>query len=421
MKFKYIFLILILTHCLSLSGQEQNSLQQLRASIPLSYAQQDSIYSEILDESRKINIYLPESFHEASEEHQYPVLVLLEDEFFYMTSGVVKHLSSVERMPETIVVSILDMSYIPTVYTNGSTFWPAEKLSDENPGPFTKHLKEELFPYLESNYRANDFRMIIGLSWTSVYALHTFVKEPGLFDAHIAVAAGDILGMGYDAGERFIDLIAGEVKNHPGRKNYLYITSSDGDGGGNSPEIGEHLVELDRILSPLESENFQYVSKLFPNEGHYDVALPALIEALGMIFPKEEWFARYRDMVNKPGNAIDNIDKYYERLSKKYGFRILPRAERWNSVNRLSWIGPYLIRQGRVAEGIEIIERWVELRPNSPLALNELAKAYENSNRIEKAIVTLSKAYELSCQLKLPGSEQYLNHLEKLKTNANKQ
>jgi predicted alpha/beta superfamily hydrolase len=419
MKFNYLFLSIVLLnfHSLILVGQvsQQNPLTSL------SFAQQDSFYSEVLNENRKMNIYLPESFHEVSNNHTYPVLLLLEDEFFYMVSGVVKHLSSVERMPETIVVSILDMSYIPTVSTNGSTFWPTEKLSDQNPDPFTKHLKEELFPYLKSKYRANDFGLIMGLSFTSIYVHHTFVQEPGLFDAHIAIASGDILGMGYKEGERFIDLIADEVKNHPGRKNYLYVTSADGDGGGNSPEIGENLIELDSILSPLESENFKYISKLFPNEGHYDVALPALIEALGMVFPKKEWFARYRNIVNEPGNAMHNIDKYYERLSKKYGFQILPRAERWNSGNRLSLIGPYLIKQERVAEGIEILERCVELRPSSPHSFYELAKAYENDNQIEKAIVTLSKAHELSCQLELPSSEQYLNHLKKLKKNANKQ
>ncbi|MGS2764424.1 alpha/beta hydrolase-fold protein [Sinomicrobium sp. M5D2P9] len=419
MKFNYLFLSIVLLnfHSLVLVGQ----VSQQNSSTPLGFAQQDSFYSEALNENRKMHIYLPESFHEVSNDHTYPVLLLLEDEFFYMVSGVVKHLSSVERMPETIVVSILDMSYIPAVYTNGSTFWPTEKLADQNPDPFTKHLKEELFPYLRSKYRANDFRLIMGLSFTSIYVHHTFVKEPGLFDAHIAIASGDILGMGYTEGERFIDLIADEVKNHPGRKNYLYVTSADGDGGGNSPEIGENLIELDSILSPLESENFKYISKLFPDEGHYDVALPALIEALGMVFPKKEWFARYRNIVNEPGNAMHNMDKYYERLSKKYGFQILPRAERWNSGNRLSLIGPYLIKQERVAEGIEILERCVELRPNSPHFFYELAKAYENDNQIEKAMVTLSKAYELSRQLELPSSEQYLNHLEKLKKNANKQ
>ncbi len=416
MKFSYLilgFISLNLTNALSQVSEQQQA-------ISLRSTYRDSLYSDALNENREINIYLPESVHEASDDHTYPVLVLLEDEFFHMVSGVVKHLSSVERMPETIVVSILDMSYIPKVYTNGSTFWRTDVLSDENPDPFTKHLEAELFPFLKTKYRANDFRIIMGLSPTSLYTLHTFVKEPELFDAHIAIAAGDMLGMGYNPGERFIDLIADEVKNYSGRKRYLYVTSADSDGGGESPEIAKNLVELDRILSPLKSEEFQYISRIFPDEGHYDVALPALIEALNLIFPKQEWSANYRNLVGEPGKAIDNIDKYYGKLSEKYGFKILPKAQRWNSVNRLSWIGPYLIRQNRVAEGIEIMERWVELRPKSPVALNELAKAYENSAQVEKAIKTLSKAYELSRRLQLPDSEQYLERLKKLEKDNDK-
>lgn len=416
MKFSYLilgFISLNLTDALSQVSEQQQA-------ISLRSTYRDSLYSDALNENREINIYLPESVHEASDDHTYPVLVLLEDEFFHMVSGVVKHLSSVERMPETIVVSILDMSYIPKVYTNGSTFWRTDVLSDENPDPFTKHLEAELFPFLKAKYRANDFRIIMGLSPTSLYTLHTFVKEPELFDAHIAIAAGDMLGMGYNPGERFIDLIADEVKNYSGRKRYLYVTSADSDGGGESPEIAKNLVELDRILSPLKSEEFQYISRIFPDEGHYDVALPALIEALNLIFPKQEWSANYRNLVGEPGKAIDNIDKYYGKLSEKYGFKILPRAQRWNSVNRLSWIGPYLIRQNRVAEGIEIMERWVELRPKSPVALNELAKVYENSAQVEKAIKTLTRAYELSRRLQLPDSEQYLERLKKLRKDIDK-
>lgn len=415
MKFKYIFVILTLLSNERLLGQRNNTLQ-FKASTSLSFAQQDSMYSKILNANRKINIYLPDSFHDDSEDHQYPVLLLLEDEFFYMVSGVVKHLSSVERMPQAIVVSILEMSYIPTVYTNGSTFWPTEQLSDEDPDLFTRHLRDELFPYLESNYRANNFRMIMGLSATSIYTLHTFVKEPALFDAHIAIAAGDILGMGYNKGERFIELVAKEVENSQEKKRYLYVTSSDSDVGGNSLEIGENLVEFERVLSPFRSENFRFISKVFSNEGHYDVALPALMEALDLIFPKVEWSARYRDIVSQPGNAMKNIDYYYERLSEKYGFRILPRSERWNSINRLSWIGPYLIRQGRISEGIEIIERWIDYRPKSVNALTELAKAHENNNQLKKAIEAMSKAYALSVKLKLPDSEQYLNRMENLKS-----
>lgn len=396
------------------AGQELSS-----TSIPLNYAQQDAFHSKVLGKERKFNIYLPESFHEASAEHTYPVLILLEDEFFHMVSGVVRHLSSVERMPETIVVSILEMSYMPTVYTNGSTFWPMKQLSDEDPDPFTKHLKEELFPYLKASYRANDFRMIMGLSPTSVYTFHTFVKEPGLFNVHIAIAAGDMLGMGYEEGERFIDLLSNEVQNTPDKKRYLYVTSPDSDAGSHSPEIKENIEELNRILGNYRSENFAFVSRVFPNEGHYDVALPALLEALDLIFPKDDWSARYRDMVSAPGNALENIDAYYQELSAKYGFAVLPRAERWNSVNRLSWIGPYLLRQGRTAEGIEILERRAAYRPKSTSALEELAQAYQAANELEKALATITRAYNLSKELGSQNSQHYLVQLEALKKEIN--
>lgn len=414
MKIRIIFIVIILLlfHA-KVTGQEVNRSLDY-ASSPLRHAQQDIIHSSILGESRKFNIYLPESFYNVSNEHKYPVLVLLEDEFFFMVSGVVKHLSSVERMPETIVVSILDMSYMPTVYTNGSTFWPAEQLSDENPDVFTRHLKEELFPYLKANYRANNFRMIMGLSSTSVYALHTFVKEPELFNAHIAIAAGDMLGMGYKPGERFIDLISNEVKKASGKKRHLYITSAEADGVV-SPEIKANLEELNSELTPFRSENFKFISKIFPDEGHYDLALPALPEALDLIFPKEEWSVRYRDIVGKPGNAMKNLDDYYQQLSTKYGFTVLPRAERWNSVNRLSWIGPYLIRQGRITEGIEIIERWAEYCPESSHALSELARAYEANKALDKALTTMTRAYNLSKEQGSQEAQHYLQQLEEMK------
>src|SRR5690606_37790003 len=249
----WIFAVLAI---LQVQAQEPDPPME-KTSSPLSFAHRDTFHSTILGEKREFNIHLPESFHKASEEHTYPVLVLLEDEFFYMVSGVVKHLSAVERMPEAIVVSILDMSYMPAVYTNGSTFWPTEQLSDEDPEPFSRHLKEELFPYLEEKYRANNFRMVMGLSPTTLYAFHTLVKEPRLFDAHIAIAAGDMLGMGYKSGERVIDLISDEVRKCPPYDRYLYVTSSDSD-GSDSPEIRENIEELNQAFAACGCDTFKF-------------------------------------------------------------------------------------------------------------------------------------------------------------------
>lgn len=381
---------------------------------PVNFGFQITFESEIFDQTRTINIALPQSFDEASKEHIYPVFILLEDEFFQMVSGVVKHLSSVERIPEMIVVSIKNEPSAPTIHTNGSNFWPGPQLVGENHDQFTDHIRNELIPYLKDEFRANDFHVVMGLSYTSIYVLHSFVKEPNLFDAHIAIAAGDILGMGYSEGERFIDLIESEIKGRSDKKRYLYITSADADGGGKAPEIKENLEELDRKLYHLENQNLKFFSGIYPNEGHYDVALPGLMNALAIIFPKKQWFARYRDIVAQPGDALQNLDNYYDKLSKAYGFQILPRAERWNSVNRLSWIGPRLVKQGRITEGIAIIERWVQYQPYSHIALAELSSAYQVAGDLDKSKLALKHAIQLVKGTQPEVVQEYLVRLKRL-------
>lgn len=415
---KNIFRILLFFWaCNPLSAQlaEYEKPKAAEEPVPLVFAQQHSIYSNLMEQKRSFNISVPESYHHSSTQHTYPVLLLLENEFFQLVSGVVKHLGSVERMPETLVVSLVDEHVTPTVYTNGSNFWPMESLPGSDPTTFTKHLDKELFPYLRERFRANDFHMVMGVSYSSIYVLHSLVSEPNLFDAHIAIAAGDMLGMGYKSEEKFIDLIEAKIKSDADQKRYIYITSADADSAGGAAEIAVNLNTLNSRLSAYSSNNLKYFSGIYPDEGHYDVTLPALVDALEMIFPKEKWFAKYREIIQMPGPAMDNLDVYYHKLSSEYGFEILPRADRWNSVNRLSWIGPYLLRNGEVVEAIEVIERWVKYRPESLAALDQLAKAYEANGNYDKSLSTLQKAYNLAVVLNSDEAGSYRKEMARIK------
>src|SRR5690606_24292816 len=137
--------------------------------------------------------------------------------------------------------------------------------------------------------------------------------------------------------------------------------------------------------------------------------------------PRDEWAVRYRDIVNRPSNAMRHIDDHSRGRSIEYGVRILPRAARGNSVNRLGWLGPYVRRQGRIAEGVEVIERWSAYRPKSTAALDELAKGYEAANELEKALAAKMRAYDLSIASGSPQAQQYLSELEALKLKINSQ
>lgn len=66
-------------------------------------------------------------------------------------------------------------------------------------------------------------------------------------------------------------------------------------------------------------------------------------------------------------------------------------------------------------EAIEILERWVEYRPKSTLALSELAKAYESNNEFTKAIPALARASEISSEWSMEESNGYQTRIDQLK------
>jgi hypothetical protein len=55
-----------------------------------------------------------------------------------------------------------------------------------------------------------------------------------------------------------------------------------------------------------------------------------------------------------------------------HSITILPKADRWNSVNCLRWVSGQLPKEHRIQEAIEVATRWVKYRPNSAPAKQKL-------------------------------------------------
>lgn len=386
----FCYLLLLLFSHSVLLAQSGVGIETL-SSTPLELGQRIKFRSEILNETRMMNIRLPESFYEVSEDHVYPVLLIdgtHGDQFFSTVSGMVRHLSSVSRMPETIVISFHDnMIYAPHVHSNG--MWTSREILDygADPESFRRHLEEELFPYLKEQFRAADYRMIMGVSGSSLMTLHSFAKMPDLFDAHFLYAAADMIGMGYEAGKTFIDAFEDRMKAKPDGKGQLYVSVAEDDvlRGAHEGAYKKNMDALRDRLSPYTTENFKLKVEVIPQEGHYDSVLKGLLSALEMVFPHDQWSPKFRDLIKEPGNAMDNIDAFHQRLSETYGFPILPKAERWNSVNCLRFIGGKLLRDGRVKEAVEVFERRVAYRPRLAAAWNSLAEALKADGQTDRA------------------------------------
>ncbi len=418
MKQSYHTLFLSIILMLITAGLTAQELQIQKASKPLIHGNQLTIYSEILQESRTLNVYLPESFHEASKEHTYPILMLSGShghQFFHMITGLIKHLSYVNRMPECVVVSVADGKYYaPNVYTNGMWSSRGQIEFDADPDLYVKHLTQELFPFFKKNYRTNDYRMIVGVSGSSVFPLHTFAKVPGLFQAHITVATADMIGMGYEEGKTFIDAFEQAMKDNPKQKAILYLGIAADDMTWN-PKYQTNIDNLNNALLPFTSKQLRLKTEVIPNEGHYDCIIKAMLSAVEMIFPKQKWSPKFREIIKQPGDALANIDAVHQKLSDEYGFTVLPKAERWNNVNCLRFIGGKLMRDGRTEEAIRIMERRAKYRPKSAAARSGLSEAFEADGQLTAAIKVQEETIQLARRNNSESLPTYQDRLTDLK------
>ncbi len=420
---KRIHYLSFLICVLGLAYHETMAQNQLDfyASKSIDYGLQVSLYSEILQESRTLNVYLPESFYEASEEHTYPLLMISGDhghQFFHMITGLVKHLSYVNRMPECVVISVAEgRYYAPNVYTNG--MWSSRGQIEFNADPdlYVKHLENELFPLLKNKYRVNSYRMIVGVSGSSVFPLHSLAKVPGLFNAHITVATADMIGMGYEEGKTFIEAFNKSMLEHPTQKSIFYLGIASDDMTW-SPKYQINIDKLNNSLAPFIDKQLKLKTEIIPNEGHYDAMIKAMLSAMEMIFPKSKWSPKFREIIKKPGDAMANIDAVHQKLSDEYGFKVLPKAERWNNVNCLRFIGGKLMKDGRTAEAVTVMQRRVKYRPRLPAARHSLSEALEANGELIQSIEAQEEAIALARRFDKENLHRYEERLEALKSSS---
>jgi len=355
---------------------------------PINIGEQITFKSEVLGTDEVINIYLPNDFAQSSSAMTYPVIFINDghgEQFFHALTGIVNHLSSVDRMPKSIVVSLNSGGHIPEIFTNG--MWTArDKIGPYgNPNKYLKHLESELFPYLEENYRANKHRTIIGVSGSSLFPLYSFTHATNMFNAHLFLASSDMIGMGYKKGETIIDAMSNALKNTTSKNKFLYVADADDDIVDNERYI-KSLASLNTKLLPFKGNNFNFKIETIKNERHYDAFLKAMLSAFELMYPEKEWAPKYRELIKLPGDAMDNIDARYKKLSQDVGFEVLPNANRWNSVNSLSFIASKLLKDGRYKEAVRVAKRWHLYLPQSLDALFNLTKALNKAGEHTQAV-----------------------------------
>ena len=291
--------------------------------------------SRIMGEERTIWIRVPASYNEASSSTQtYPMIYVLDGKSaFFPVTGVVSFMSEEDhvnyQIPEMIVVGVdtenrfRDLTPIKsTKQANGEeSKTPEQKLMMSGSGggeQFLNFLKEEVFTYIEKNYRTNPFRIYVGHSLGGLTATYTFLKHPDLFNATISIDPS----LWWD-GAKYVNEAPELLKTMPKdqiRKYYVSVIDSSSYGGSLQFHTNA-IFNIGKAMENVSSKNIQYKVDYIANTDHSSI--PMLSWYNGLLFIFEGYHKSHFDYMKDP----DLIESHFKEVESKIGLKMNPSQD----------------------------------------------------------------------------------------------
>ena len=228
----------------------------------------DSIQSEILHESRKILIHLPDGYDTSKQ--SYTVLYRLDgsSNSLFGTVAVANRMTDIQKI---IIVAIenvnrdRDMMPVKSNYYSGAI--GGEK--------FLGFIETELIPIIENKYRTNHKRILCGQSLSGLFTLYALLTKPKLFDAYIGCSAGWFA----DCDDYFMELSRKAFKDadqFTGKK--IFMANSLIDKYDADQKIHQQMLTFSELLKTKLGDKVNYKYVTYDNYGH--VPYPSFYDGL---------------------------------------------------------------------------------------------------------------------------------------------
>ena len=351
--------------------------------------------SSLLEEERTLYVSLPESYAAAATK-RHPVLYLLDAESdFRHTAGIVEFLAGIDRIPELIVVGVVNTNRSrdltpPSSDIEETAFW------DEVGGAelFRRFLREELIPFVDRSYRTEPYRILRGQSFGGLFALHDYMSAEPVFDAALTSSPA----VGWNHGQL---IEAAPAFFAAGVPRPLYVASAGKDFPGSLENIHEFVRIVETATAASDTATWRHDT--FPAEGHYTLDHLATYRALEFVYapwPVPDEVAASADFAA--------YERHFARLSERYGYPI-PIPMR--SIVR---VGNQLLRERKFDKGISVFEQALRLYEGLPEAHWRVGEAYRLAGRLAEARPHFERAYALAKQQSVPDLADYEQTLESL-------
>lgn len=396
------FTILLCTLLFS-SGQQANA----QSKYIIERGKVDSLYSDILQESREIYIQMPDSYDPGSTQ-KYPVVYVLDGESILDAASTVYSYYWGGFMPEMIFIGISNLEN-------------RDRDLLESSSEFTSFLEKELIPFIESKYPVTTYRTLIGHSFGGLFTINTLLKHTDLFDNYLAIDPSldrndqELIKQSKEAfssrsfkGKSLFISLGGQLH----MQDYEITIDNVMNDSSEATLFARSNIEFTKTAEAFPQNELNLMWKYYPHDLHGTVPLPSIMDGLIFLFT---WFQMEdTDKFNNPDTPVEEllvvIRNREKKLQEHFGYKVPPYDE------------GLLIMLGYMSMDMDLLERsltffllGIEYYPSSANAYDSLADYYLAQDDFENALKYVSKAYELS------GSDYHKERMKKFEENMDSQ
>lgn len=237
-------------------------------------------YSPTLDHTFRLRVALPGSYS-WNESASYPLIIKLDGQWdFPLAVGAYNCITFDGQMPETVIMGIDwgdiegDVHAIRArdLLPKAPSFYP----DGGHAKTFLKVLIDEIMPEMENRFRLNGERVLIGGSWSAVFATYALFEQPEAFTGAIAIA-GD-----YASASEIFEQQIRTLENTAaldGKRLYLGVGEWD-------QPLASQTATLVETLHQTELPGFQLHFDKLPGFGHSGMNLPGYAGGYQHVFQR---------------------------------------------------------------------------------------------------------------------------------------
>ncbi|MGM5469309.1 alpha/beta hydrolase [Flavobacteriaceae bacterium LMO-SS05] len=265
----------------------------------------ETIHSNKLNEDRQLKILLPRGYDDAKPK-KYPLIIVLDGDYlFEAVAGNVDYYSFWEDMPEAIVVGVKqeDKRHDDSLYSEQNSL-PIEKGA-----AFFEFIGMELIPYLNNNFKTENFRVAVGHGETANFIDYYLLKDIPLFQAYISISPDLAPKMSQYLTDRFKTIQA---------KVFYYLATSTND----VPSIQEGAENLNKNIAALDNKNLLYNFDNFDGPSHYSLpahAIPKALESIFFVFQPISKKEYNESLLKLDTSPVEYLTEKYQMIKDLFG------------------------------------------------------------------------------------------------------